>query len=146
MEKFVDSITRKSLQAIDLLSIHHKVRTSLGIVVGVLLHTVHQICTPLIQKIEKFDFTIVTFWQFITFGIFVLHIPTIFQAFSKQPIFDENIEKLFAAARKANKEGNLTLEQKRMIYLNICNKVLEKVVLNEKTKKEMQEIEDRLRA
>ena len=144
MEKIFDSVTKMSRKALDIIFIKYKIRTSLGVVVGNFIYTLQLVLKPILQELKKIDLLVIKYWQFVIIGILFLHIPTIFSAFSRKPLFDENIEKLFASARAATKEGDLTTAQTRMVYINICNQVLKNVTLNEETKQTKDDIEREL--
>ena len=144
MESF-DSVTRLIRKSINILFLNYKIRTSLGVLVGICIFTLQQILKPFLEKFQRFDFLEIKLWQFIIIGLFILHIPTLKQAFSNKPIFDENIDKLFASARLACEEGELSLVQRRMIYMALCKQVLDNVQLNEATDKEKKQLEESIK-
>lgn len=145
MNKFADKLTQLSRQSLDILLIKYKVRTSLGVLTGLFLHVLQQAFKPTLHSFKKIDLLSLKIWHFIIAGIFILHIPTIINAFSKKSLFDENIETLFATAKIAIKEGNLSIVQKRMIYISICNQVLKNTVLNDETQQARKEIDGHMK-
>ncbi|MDJ0601038.1 MAG: hypothetical protein QNJ37_19615 [Crocosphaera sp.] len=135
--------------AINILFVGDPIRTSLGIVLGIILKASITIFNPLLSKYNSIaDFTslnnnnIFSFLYCGVFGIFLIYLPLIISyiLLGKRQINDESIEMLFKIIRKGKEEGNLTDEEVQKYYLNVIEKVIEKTQLKQEIQKELNEI------
>jgi hypothetical protein len=135
-----DRISRIINIAVDLLLINYPTRTSLGVVLGIVLDFFFSLFYPLISRNEYLDPERISRWQFAAVGVLIVHLPTIRGFLSKQPDFPEPIEN----AIKVIEGSNLSKEEKRQQYRLLIEKVLESVVLNKDTDAEMKDIQQKL--
>ncbi|MEA3420931.1 MAG: hypothetical protein U9Q97_04540 [Acidobacteriota bacterium] len=138
MNKIVDRTTLILTTSIDVLFIGQPMRTALGVLTGVTLHVVLKGIMPLFTGIPHyFDLSGIEWWELVIVGVTVLHIPTIVYYLSKRgTLIDENLEKGLEIIN--NVEGIDAWEKKRL-YLELTERVLEKVVLKSSTQEEIKQ-------
>ncbi len=141
MNERADKTSRFVSAAIELLLISYPTRTSLGVVLGLVLDFFFQLLYPLILQVEYLDPERISRWQFIPLGILIAHLPTIFGFFLASSHFPEVVEN----AIRMIETSNLSREEKRQQYRALIEKVLENVALNKATDAKIKAIQEQLR-
>lgn len=119
-----DKLTYIFSRAIDLLFFSNPQRTSLGVLLGVIVKGGIEIFCQVYEQIYKQQIVLNISYPFcIGCGIFLLFIPHLF---SKHRI-DEDLETLLQYLRKAQKYGNFTEAEKRTQWRDFVQLVFEKI-------------------
>lgn len=135
-----DKLTHFFKDALDTILLAHPVRSALGILCGTGLYICTKILTPFLVRFKNFELSRLDLWEFLVIGLIILHIQTIFSVIIRRASFDENTEQALRLIREAQEAG-LSTWQVKQLYKNLCEKALEKVELDAKTKKEVEKIE-----
>ena len=129
-----DKFTHIINTAISFIFIKHPTRTSLGIVVGIILHTFTKIFSPVLGQLSIINLSMINPWEIMVVGVFLLHIKTIYELLRNKTSLSENEEKAFDLIRIAKQEGKITDLEAKNLYLNLCERVLANVELKQGTK------------
>ena len=141
MQKIINNILGLTNRALDAIFLGYPERTSIGIVVGLLIETIIKLFYPFLSRISNIiDFSGIEYWNYIIVGITIVHVKTIYVIlFNREPVFDENTEKAFALIREAKNHGASDFEVQRL-YLRVCESILENTILNEATEQEIKRL------
>ena len=137
MNRWADEISRFCSRSIDLLLIKYPTRTSLGIVLGLVLDFLFNLFYPIISQIEYIDPERVSRWQFVPLGIFIAHLTTIANFFFSRPYCPEEVEN----AIKMIEDSNLSKTEKRQQYSELIKVIIERVALNKEMESKFEEIQ-----
>jgi hypothetical protein len=124
-------------RATDILFVMNPKGTSVGVVLGIVLNGLTTLFKPSLEKQQVVDFSKVNTIYFIFFGIFVFNLPGAF----RRNELDPKIETALKAIRDGRKKGELTQVQARLMYLNLYEKVLSQVTLDQKTRNKVKKVE-----
>lgn len=120
-------------------------RTSLGICIGLFLRGIFDIIEIFMQSgndsPESVSLDGVGSYFFFAIGILIMYFPVIIEYINpkREEIFDENLDKVFAALRKILKDGNIDPVTRRRLYEQIAQSVINKLKLEDKFEKEIQQ-------
>ncbi|MDJ0660657.1 MAG: hypothetical protein QNJ42_14395 [Crocosphaera sp.] len=142
MQNFTDIGTRIIRIALKFIFVREPARTSLGVLIGVLLQAIIILLNPLLSQYNIVDFASLSIFQYIIFGIILVYFPLIisFTFSKKSQINDESVEMLLRTIDRIKEDGKLTDEQVQYLYLKVIEKVVEKTQLKQEIQKELNEI------
>ena len=128
--------------ALNLLLTRHPERTALGAVVGYVLFELTKTAKTIFNTYilpYGIDITQMSWLGYVLIGIVIFHSHTIYKLvfFGHSPLTEE-VDQIFAAIDRVKDE--LHPIQRQELYLQACERVLEKVVLDQKTEKELQNL------
>ena len=89
-------------RAVELLFLSQPTRTSMGIILGVILNGLLSLFEPILVDYHFINIQSLKPWHLIAFGVLVANIRSFFRAFRKQSIDDENIDKVFQLIQDGN--------------------------------------------
>ena len=121
-----DKYSKLVSDSIGLLVTKHPLRTSIGVLLGIVISTVNNIVTNLYGSVNPLHN--ISDVKFIFLGIFITHLPILISLFKSKPEFDENIETAFKAIEKAKING-MPKCQINTAYRNLCKIILENTEL-----------------
>ncbi len=140
----VDKLSQFVLGTIRFLFIGNPHRTALGVIVGLVLHTLVSVFNPAIKQIASsyIDVTELTAWNCIFLGLVFVYSPTIlsFIGSPKKELLNESVEKVFRMIRLAADEAGISKKQKRALYLKLCEKAVEQVTFNAATQEKLRKL------
>jgi hypothetical protein len=120
-----DKATKLISDLIDVFITRYPTRTAIGALLGIVFIIINHAVSNLIGDITNNPLYDLDEWYFVFAGIFILHIPTLFQLIKNRPEFDEDIEKAFKAIEKAKING-MPQHQVNQAYKELCELVLKK--------------------
>jgi uncharacterized protein YacL len=127
-------------RTIDLLFIKQPLRTSLGVILGLVLAFLVQLFLPTLKLLEFANFAGAPLWGWIVVGILFAHLPTFVLLMRTTPVGDEKVSDMVALIEKAN----FSVSEKRQAYRNLVVKVQENLVLNQRTNRKLREVQQRI--
>ncbi|MDJ0509845.1 MAG: hypothetical protein QNJ64_11400 [Crocosphaera sp.] len=143
MQNFSYIGTRLIRISLKFIFIREPARTSLGVLMGVLLQAIITLLNPLLSQYNNIvDFASLSIFQYTIFGIILVYLPLIisFIFSDKTQINDESVEMLLRTIDRIKEDGKLTDEQVQPLYLKVIEKVVEKTQLKQDVQKELNEI------
>ncbi len=140
----MDKISQIVLGIIRFLFIGNPHRTALGVIVGLVIHTLISVFNPALERIASsyIDVSALTEWNCMLLGLVFVYSPTIisFIGSPKKELLNEDVEKVFRMIRLAADEANLSKKQKRTLYLKLCEKAVEQVTFKAATHEELRKL------
>ena len=137
----MDKLSLFILGTIKFLFIGNPYRTALGVIVGLALYTFVSIFNPGIEKISSNYINISALTEFgsVLLGLVFVYSPTIisFIGSPKKELLNEDVEKVFRMIRLAADEADLSKNQKRTLYLKLCERAVEQVSFDSATKEDL---------
>jgi hypothetical protein len=119
-EEARDKVSDWIKRAIDILFCSHPKRTSLGIVLGMVLNAVFGILLrPIIERSTPVNIAGLNIWHYIPIGIFVMHTPTIYHSLKQSSELPEEVERALQLLRQAQRERAISKQQTGEFYLKI---------------------------
>lgn len=113
------------------------VMTSLGGLFGFLLSVLIRILKPLLA-----GFTVhlsqVEQWEFVVLGVFIFNLI----AYFRRSRLSQSVNEALTMIRIARKEGRLTSEQAKLLYVSLAKKVIQNVKLEPKTEGQVRVVEE----
>lgn len=143
MQNFSDIGTRLIRISLKFIFVREPARTSIGVLMGVLLQAIITLLNPLLSQYNNIvDFASLSIFQYTIFGIILVYLPLIisFIFSDKTQINDESVEMLLRTIDRIKEDGKLTDEQVQPLYLKVIEKVVEKTKLKQDVQKELNEI------
>lgn len=125
-------------KATDMLHIKNSRATSMGTLLGVILHGLTAMFESTLQRQQIADFSRVGILFWIAFGIFVFNLSVLF----RRPRLDQKIEDALALIDKAKKEGHASRMQVNLMYKTLVEKVIAQVTLDKPTEERIRQIEN----
>lgn len=120
-----DKVTEVARRAINILFVSNPKGTSIGVLLGVILHGIIGVFSPAIKTIEWLNIGALQLWHLICLGVATMNIPP----YLKRHKIDPTIQSAFDYIKLQHDSGNITEWQARQMYLNLSRKVLENIVL-----------------
>ncbi len=136
----MDVATQILRKAIDILFLSHKLRTSLGIALGFVVHGLIKLFTPYLKRLSDIiDITELGWMTCIVFGIIIMQMQTIFFLFQRKSPQNEDIDNILQIIENARKEG-LPEWQVRQMYIALYTKMLQNIDFNKETKDQIEKL------
>lgn len=140
----MNKITQILLLAIRFLFVGNPIRTSLGIILGLVLYILISIFQPGIKQLLSSYVNVNTLevWECMLLGLFLIYVPTIisFIGSPKKEVLNEDLETVLRLIRLAVDEADLSEKQKRKLYLRLCEKAVEEVSFSKNIQAEIDKI------
>jgi len=114
-------------RAINVLFVANPKGTSIGILLGVVLDGVIGFFSPLLKTVEWVSVSAIKIWHLMGLGALIMNLP----AYISRKDVDASIVKAFKFIGEQKASGNISEWQSKQMYVNLLNKVLESVALNE---------------
>lgn len=127
-------------RAIDLLLAKQPLRTSIGVILGLVFAFLVQLFLPTLETLEFANFAGAPLWGWIVVGILLAHLPTFISLMKTTPVGNENVSDAVALIEKAN----FPPSEKRQAYRNLVAKALENIVLDQRTNRKMRDVQQRI--
>lgn len=127
-------------RAIDFLIVKQPLRTSIGVILGLVLGFLVQLFLPTLKALDFADFAGAPWWGWIIVGIFVAHVPTLISLMRTTPVGDEAISDALELIERAN----FPPAEKRQAYRHLLAKVLENLVLTQQTNSKVRDVQQRI--
>ncbi len=143
MQNLTDIATRIIRISLNFIFVREPTRTSIGVLMGVLLQAIVILFNPLLSQYNNIvDFASLSIFQYTIFGIILVYLPLIisFVFSDKTQINDESVEMLLRKIDRIKEDGKLTDEQVQHLYLKVVEKVVENTQLKQDVQKELNEI------
>ncbi len=122
-----DILTSIVKRVIDIMLIKRPTETILGAMLGGILNSLSKVFQPAYANNPYFSFSKLQWYEWVIFAIFL----TNFQHFFKREKFDPSIEQAYEVIKLSIKEGNLSEQEQRQLYRNLCNVVLANVQIDD---------------
>lgn len=120
-----DSTTELIRRALNVLFVSNPKGTSLGVLIGVVLHGLFGILTPALKAIELLSFSSLKLWHFICLGVAATNMPT----YLKRHKVDPSIQSALEYIKQQQAEGNIRDWQAKKMYIDLLEKVIASVAL-----------------
>ena len=120
-------------------------RTSLGVCIGLFLRGIFDIIEIAIlsgnEAPDNVSFDGIGSYFFFATGILIMYLPVLVEYINprREEIFDENLDKVFAALRKILKDGKIDPISRRRLYEQIAQAVIDRLKLKDDFEKEIQQ-------
>lgn len=123
-----DNISRQILRCIDILMLKNPERTVLGLLLGVVLSFLSKLFEPILIKVEYINIANIQYWEWIPFGIVIVHLPYILWSIIRKPFVNDEVDDIIRFIEKSN----FSEKEKRIVYRNLVNKCIENITLDDK--------------
>lgn len=134
-DDYLNNISAFLKRSFDILFVLNPERSSLGVLFGLVLHTIMEVFRPfLITLSDTIDFSNIGEFELIIFSVFLFNCHSLIKP-RKLP---RDIEMALDFIKVAEEKGNLPRIHIRQMYINLFKKVIEKVDLNEEIRKQVQ--------
>lgn len=140
MTEKADLFSKLISQGLDVLFAKYPTRTGLGVILGCALSFFTKLFGPVLQQIDIADFDATPWWGWITVGLIIMHIPTIFSVFMQKSIGNDTVDQ----ALELIERGDFSKSERRQLYRNLIEKVSVSLALSPNTRREVQQIEEEL--
>jgi len=135
-----DLLTRLSKRVLDILLLSNPFRTSMGLLLGVILWGFMPVFSPAIKEATRLDFSSIHPVAWVCFGVFAVNLKALL--FKRK--IPKRAEETLALIEEARKAGITDLEIKQK-YRLLIQKYTDNVGLNQKTQRELEEVKRKLR-
>ncbi len=110
-------------KAIDILFLSHPIRTSVGFITGIGVHSALLIFDSLTQSKSTLADSGLDWYHFSMTTLALIYFPVFLKMMFKPSIADENVQKAFDALKSAEREG-VNKKKVNDLRLQLCQKVL----------------------
>ena len=124
-----ESITEFFRKSINILFVSNPRGTSIGVLIGVILDALLGLASPLLKSIESLNFSAIKMWHLIAVGVVSTNLPSYLQ----RKEIDQSIVNAIEYIEEKKKNGTISDWQAKQMYVNLHNKVLESVTLDQGT-------------
>jgi hypothetical protein len=114
-------------RAINILFVSNPRGTSIGVLIGVILDGLIGLTYPLLKTIESLNFGAFKMWHLIGIGVLSTNLPS----YLRRQEIDKSILNAIDYIEEQKKNKTISDWQARQMYVNLHNKVLESVTLNQ---------------
>lgn len=121
-----DEITEVFRKAINILFVSNPRGTSIGVLIGVILDGLLGLFSPALKAIEILNIGVVKMWHLVGLGVASMNLPS----YLRRNEIDPSISSAVKYIEDQKKNGRITEWQARQMYVNLHQKVLENVTLN----------------
>lgn len=116
----MDMLSKRLNKSLDLIFLRHPIRTAFGFVIGYIIYMCVYTARNFIGA-NWFEVDIVHYIGCFIFGVLLMHVNTIIDAY-KGTALDERLSTLL---KTVESRADLSVEQKRMMIVNILNQEIE---------------------
>lgn len=135
----MDALTGFFSRAMDILFLKNPVRTSMGILIGIVLWGFSPVFSPIVEDFTQLDFSQTSPAAWIALGVVGISL----QGSPIKTKLPEDVEVLFDILDNTEKAG-LSTQETRAKYRMILEKYAVNVALNQETENELEEIKKQL--
>lgn len=128
MTEKTDRISRRLLRYIDILMLKNPERTVLGVLLGVVVSFLFKLFEPYLSKIDILNLAKLQLWEFISFGVIIVHIPYLLWSIIRKPLINDEVDDVI----RLIESGNFSEKEKRQMYRNLVNKCVNSLSLGKK--------------
>jgi len=133
--EYLNNISSYLKRKMEILFIKNPEKTSLGVLFGIILHSILEIFKTVLKGYEYvIDLSRLTMLELIIFGVFIFNISSIL---SKKR-FPEDIEIVLSLIKDAQTKGKISKIHIKQMYINLFKKVLENIELNDEIKDQIE--------
>jgi hypothetical protein len=126
MKDFLDKFSSSIKVASDILFVKHPFQTSMGVLLGVVLHGLNSILGNTFESFTQLKFSSLKTWHFIAVGMFGFNIQFLFN----QKKLDPEIEVALTTIKKMEMNGELRRENATLLYRQLAEKVIKNVTFD----------------
>ncbi|MCO7519197.1 MULTISPECIES: hypothetical protein [unclassified Pseudomonas] len=131
-----DNTTEFIRRALNILFVSNPKGTSLGILVGVVLHGIFGIFSPILKTFELLNFSSLKLWHFIGLGVTATNIAP----YLKRHEVDPTIQSALEYIKQQLAEGNIAEWQAKKMYITLLEKVIATVALEHEAAAQAQKL------
>ena len=136
MNKIGDKLSSSVKIATDILFVNNPVGTSMGVLLGVILHGASCIFSPFLETVKFIKITALNIFHYIAFGMFGFNIRNFF---IKHKVAPEVIEAINFIENQVT-EGHITKTEAKLQYREIISKVVNNVEFDTSTETKIQNL------
>jgi hypothetical protein len=114
-------------KSINILFVANPRGTSIGVLIGVILDGIFGLFSPLLKGIEALNFGAIKMWHLIGFGAVSMNLP----GYLRRNEVDPSISNAIKYIEEQKKNQRISDWQAKQMYVNLHQKVLESVTLND---------------
>jgi hypothetical protein len=129
-EELSDRVSAGVKRALDTLFVANPTGTSLGILIGVVLHGILQFAAPLLSAVQSFRFSAIRMWHLCAAGVVGFNLRPYLRRTKINPQIEEALSFIDSEAKRLS----MPRWQRNKMYENLFAKILADVVLNETTR------------
>ncbi|GGY57639.1 hypothetical protein GCM10011297_32970 [Bacterioplanes sanyensis] len=126
MNENIDEITVLSRKLINILLVSNPVGTSLGVLLGIVLHGIFGLFHPFLRQFEILNILGLKVWHFIAFGVFSANI----KKYLNRNKIDDSVTKALELIDKQRSEEKISEWEARRMRERIITNVITKVVID----------------
>lgn len=133
--QFLNSITDAFMTASQLLGTKQPQRVGLGFALGLVIDALLKV----LSNSTNLDFSYLNAYHSLATGILIVYTPLliIYVFPTRRELYDERLDKIFAALRATFNDGDIDPVLRRQFYLKMANKIIDTLELDKPTKKEL---------
>ena len=142
-----DRLSRMAGGAVSFLLLEHPYRTSLGVVLGIVIGTLLDMFEPFFRYFSatmQLPSTTSLFVGCVAMGILIIHLPNVGRLIRRDSTTDDNLQKSFDVIDEAKKRG-LSEREIRRLYLEVVERYLKNVALKDSTQNQVKQSTDIIR-
>ena len=141
LSKIEDTLSGGLSVALKFLGTEQPMRTSLGLFLGIVLNGFFRFFEDLLQLSVSVSFDSANHIFFLAVGVLIMYSSVVLDYINpkREEVFDENLDKVFAALRKILRDGKIDPIARRRLYEQIAQAVIDRLNLKDELKKEIQE-------
>lgn len=124
-----ESVTEFIRKSINILFVSNPRGTSLGVLIGVILDALLGLASPILKTVEALNFGAIKMWHLIALGVGSMNLPS----YLRRKEVDQSIVKAIEYIEEQKKNGSISDWQAKQMYVNLHNKVIESVTLDQGT-------------
>jgi len=125
----LESVTELIRKSINILFVSNPRSTSLGVLIGVILDALLGLVSPILKTVEALNFGAINMSHLICLGVVSMNLPS----YLRRKEVDQSIANAIEYIEEQKKNGTISDWQAKQMYVNLHNKVLESVTLDQGT-------------
>jgi len=126
MNKWQDKATAGIKVATDILFVRNPVGTSMGVLLGVVLHGIAGFLSPLLETIQQIKMSALNMGHYIAIGVFSFNI----KGFTDRHKIDPEVEEAITFIEQQVASRKITRAEAKLQYRRLISKVVENVQLD----------------
>lgn len=115
------------LRALDTLLIKNPERSAIGVVLGLAIQGMAEVCSPLLAR-SGFDLGRLEWWGAISLGLVLVHAPFVIWSMRHRPLISDELESLIELIESTN----IGESERRVAYRRVVNKCIDQFSLASK--------------